>query len=121
MKMQRVIGTLARRPCAAMLLVGGGSLLQMPHTRCEGMSTAATLLAGVGIGAGAALSIRSRAFSTNGTHSTEWQPILYMKPGCPFCSNLAIWLASTGLDKHFQWEYDTVENRALIEALTASL
>lgn len=52
--------------------------------------------------------------------SAAFKPILYMKPGCPFCSNLAVWLASARLDTHFEWQWDSRENRALIDGKCAN-
>jgi len=43
-----------------------------------------------------------------------------MKPGCPFCSNFAVWLASAGLNDTFEWQFDTSENRALIAGKCAN-
>ena len=39
-----------------------------------------------------------------------FQPILYMKKGCPFCTKLAVFMADARVDG-VEWQYDTEENR----------
>mmetsp|Transcript_5016 Transcript_5016/g.16031 ORF Transcript_5016/g.16031 Transcript_5016/m.16031 type:complete len:120 (+) Transcript_5016:175-534(+) len=42
-------------------------------------------------------------------------PVLYIKRGCPFCMKVMLFFAEIGISDKFEIQYDTEENRAMLE------